>query len=184
MKEEKSAPSASCGRGGSVVHFPAPPAFGILKAIQSPMEQKSRATCIILVIAVIVGGLWFVLRQRSALKPTEKAPRAETTPAFTPPVYGKYGTEAFVALPLYFEKVSKSGLTAEQQQKIADFKAHILARAASKIPLNASEKFIISGSISTDTKQTAGSGVTIVDQRLLQFTDVELGLIRRALQQP
>ena len=135
-------------------------------------------------IAVIVGGLWFVLRQRSALEPAEKAPRAETTPAFTPPVYGKYGAEAFITRPLFFNGASKNGLTEKQRQSVSDFKAHILARAASKIPLNASEKFIISGSISTDTKQTADSGVIIVDQRLLQFTDVELGLIRRALQQP
>jgi hypothetical protein len=142
------------------------------------MTLSARMVSVVVVLVIVgIGSLLWRQKVTETTTPTT----LQTAEAFIPPVYGSDGTEVFITLPLFLEKrTDKNTLSAEQRQRVSEFKKHILARATSRIPLKESEKAIIFGSISTDASATGDS--VVVNQALLQFTETELGVISQALQ--
>lgn len=96
------------------------------------------------------------------------------------PSYLKEDPKVYITRPLLLELGSKQTLSPIQKQQVADFKNEILARVRSGMPLSQSEKIIIAGSIIGTAVSTGG--MIVVDQRMLQFTPDELGIISKALQ--
>ncbi len=125
-----------------------------------------------------IAAFFFVSVQRGFQTKSETESAA---PPFVPPVYGIYGEERFVTLPLLLEEAAAQGtLSVEQQERVNEFKKRVLARVVSQIPLNDSERSIISATVSLSPKAGEG-GFIVADQRIIQFTPDELRFIMEAL---
>ncbi len=139
--------------------------------------MTSGARTVVVVVVLIAFGIGLLLwKEREA-----KIAIPPSTPEVPLPAYLLEKPQVFITKPLIFQDGS-SPLTLEQKREIADFRRLILSRVTSGAPLTESERIIIAGSMSA-ASEADEAGITVVDQRLLQFTKAELELISNALKQ-
>ncbi|PIR52864.1 hypothetical protein COU76_04200 [Candidatus Peregrinibacteria bacterium CG10_big_fil_rev_8_21_14_0_10_49_10] len=145
----------------------------------------------VLVATFLLGGALFIglERKKSVSSDTLRveisdAPDSEDENVFTPPVYEtKSSSEALVA-PLFLPTDVNGAVdtTEGTRNEIAEFKAKVLKRVSSGVPLTQQEKGVLKASISVLDRQRAGA-LVVADQTLLQFTEEEIVQIENVLTQ-
>lgn len=83
--------------------------------------------------------------------------------------------------PIFIQQDEVGTFTPDQQEKIANFKKKVLARAVSSVPLTEQEKSVISMSIGISPMLPLPGGTTVANQDVYRFSDEELRTIAEAI---